>query len=301
MKKIAYLVAAASVFAFAPFAERFGPIPSSVALVWLGVLLALFASGVSSIAVGTGALGALASGVLGPTSPAAAGAVLILAAFTERTLRVRTRQGRAVHVLLALVGGALAGSLAEAYTAAVPAVFVVAVVVAAILAALPLLVEADDPLAHALDGAAALVSEPAKKALLDGAALRRSAAQVPLDAPTRSRVRTTWQSLLKLADARVRLERSRPHAGLHLPSASAQPAPEGPPPPPTAADAVLGMLDQRIAEHVSVLGRAYTAVDTVSAARIGLDDAALKTVESMGESLDEVSRALVEVRGSSGS
>jgi len=299
MKKIAYVVAAASLFAFAPFAERFGPIPSSIALVWLGVLLALFASGVSSIAVGTGALGAFASGVLGPTSPVAAGAVLVLAAFAERTLRVRSRQGRAVHVLLALVGGALAGSLAEAYTAAVPGVFVVAVVVAAILAALPLLVEADDPLAHALEGAAARVAEPAKKALLDGAALRRSTARelVPLDPPTRSRVRTTWQSLLKLADARVRLERSRPHPS------SASPAVEGPPSPaaaPTAADAVIGMLDQRIAEHVSVLGRAYTAVDTVTAARIGLDDSALKTVESMGESLDEVSRALVEVRGGAG-
>jgi hypothetical protein len=49
-------------------------------------------------------------------------------------------------------------------------------------------------------------------------------------------------------------------------------------------------------EHVHVLARAYTAVDTVSAARVGLDDSALKNVESMGDSLDEVSRALVEVR-----
>ena len=64
----------------------------------------------------------------------------------------------------------------------------------------------------------------------------------------------------------------------------------------SAADAVLGMVNQRIAEHVSVLARAYTAVDAVSAARIGLDDTALKNVESMGDSLDEVSRALVEVR-----
>lgn len=65
---------------------------------------------------------------------------------------------------------------------------------------------------------------------------------------------------------------------------------------PSAADAVLSMVDQRIAEHVTVLARAYTAVDTVSAARIGLDDTALKNVESIGESLDEVSRAIVEVR-----
>jgi hypothetical protein len=56
------------------------------------------------------------------------------------------------------------------------------------------------------------------------------------------------------------------------------------------------MVDQRITEHVNVLARAYTAVDTVSAARIGVDDAALKNVASIGDSLDDVSRALVEVR-----
>src|SRR5262249_60346066 len=91
----------------------------------------------------------------------------------------------------------------------------------------------------------------------------------------------TWRSLLRLADARVRLERRR----------ALQARASG-----TAADAVVGMLDQRLADHVSVLSRAYTAVDAVRAARIGIDDAALKNVESMGESLDDVSRALVEVR-----
>ena len=87
-------------------------------------------------------------------------------------------------------------------------------------------------------------------------------------------------------------ERTRPAALLRF----AEPQ-EGPPAPPSAADAVIGMLDQKIAEHVTVLGRAYTAVDTVTAARIGLDDSALKTVESMGDNLEEQSRALVEVRG----
>jgi hypothetical protein len=56
------------------------------------------------------------------------------------------------------------------------------------------------------------------------------------------------------------------------------------------------MVDQRIAEHVAVLARAYSAVDAVSAARIGLDDTALKGTESIGESLDDVSRAMIEVR-----
>jgi hypothetical protein len=310
MKKLAFVVAAASLFAFAPLAGRFGPVASAVALVWLGVLLAIFASGtIQSLAIATGALGAFGSGVLTSFSPAVAGAVLVAAAFAERTTRVRSRTARAVHVVTALVGGALAGSLSTAYSsgASLP-VFAVAAVVAAVLAALPLLVDADDPVAHALDQSAQLVAEPAKRSLLDGAELRRNAQEVPLDRATAARVKTTWQSLLRLAEARVRLERTRPHALVRIATQIAAPKThvvEGPPEPPpaarasgspSAADAVLGMVDQRIAEHVSVLARAYTAVDTVSAARVGLDDAALRNVESIGESLDDVSRALVEVR-----
>lgn len=310
MKKIAFVVAAASLFAFAPFANRLGHVGASVALVWLGVLLALVASGsIQSLAIGAGALGAFGAGVLGSASPAAAGAVLVAAAFAERTTRVRSRTAKAVHVVTALVGGALAGSLSTAYGANTPLpVFAVAVLVSAVLAALPLLVDADDPVAHALEQAASLVPDPAKRSLLDGAELRRNAEEVPLDRATATRVRSTWQSLLRLAEARVRLERSRPQSLLRVVQQAAPPADdpnlEGPPAPPSiaqrqssAADAVLAMVDQRIAEHVTVLARAYTAVDTVAAARIGLDDTALKNAESVGESLDEVSRALVEVRG----
>ncbi|MBN9162541.1 MAG: hypothetical protein BGO98_23425 [Myxococcales bacterium 68-20] len=306
MKKIAFVVAAASLFAFAPLANRFGPVGASLALVWFGVLLAIFASGsIQSLAIGGGALGAFGSGVLGSVSPTAAGAVLVAAAFAERTTRVRSRTAQAVHVLVALVGGGFAGALSNAYTTASLPVFVVAAVVAAVLASLPLLVEADDPVAHALDQAAALVGElGTKRSLQDGAELRRNAHEVPLDRATAARVKTTWQSLLRLAEARVRLERTRPQALLRIaeqitPPAASADAPastSAPPGAPSAADAVLGMVDQRIAEHVSVLARAYTAVDAVSAARIGLDDSALKNVESMGESLDEVSRAIVEVR-----
>jgi MFS family permease len=309
MRKIAFVVAAATLFAVAPLANRFGPVASSVALVWLGVLLALFASGtIQSLAVAAGALGAFGSGVLAPVSPAAAGAVLVALAFAERTTRVRGRTGRAVHVLVALVGGALAGSLSTAYTGASLPVFGVAVVVAAVLSALPLLVEADDPVAHALDEASKAVSEPAKRALADGAELRRNAQEVPLDRATSDRVKKTWQSLLRLAEARTRLERTRPKLLLRVgdvtpPTSTTAATPSAPsagaPAPSSAADQVLAMVDQRIAEHVDVLARAYTAVDTASAAAVGLDDTALKNVESMGESLDEVSRAMVEVRAGS--
>lgn len=303
MRKLAFVIAAASLFAFEPIAGRFGPVVSSVALVWLGVILAIFASGYAqSSSVTGGALGALAGGILGSVSPAVAGGVLVAAAFAERTTRVRSRTARAVHVLMALVGGALAGSLSTAYATASVPVFAVAVVVAATLAAIPLLVEADDPVAHALDQASKAVAEPAKSALANGAELRRNAHEVPLDRATETRVKKTWQSLLRLAEARIRLERSRPAVLVRIaeqtaPASAVLPEGDKELAPKSAAESVLGMLDQRIDEHVRVLARAYTAVDTAAAAAISLDDSALKNVEHVGESLDEVSRAMVEVRG----
>lgn len=293
MRKVAFLLAAASLFAFAPIANRFGVVASSVAIVWLGVLLALFASGaIQSLTVAAGALGAFGSGILAPISPAAAGAVLVAAAFAERTTRIRSKTARAVHVLVALVGGALAGSLSAGFATATLPVFAVAVVVGSVLAALPLLVEADDPVAHALDQASAIVSEPAKKTLAEGAEIRRTTQEVPLDAATQARVRKTWQALLKLAEARIRLERSRPKSMVRVTEGGEGGAQV------STADQVLCMLDQRIAEHVTLLGRAYTAVDTANAATLGLDDTALKTVEPMADSLEEVSRAMVEVKAS---
>jgi hypothetical protein len=56
------------------------------------------------------------------------------------------------------------------------------------------------------------------------------------------------------------------------------------------------MVDTRIAEHVAALARAYTAVDAARAAELGLDDAALRNAEDIGESLEEVSRAIVDVQ-----
>ncbi len=311
MRKLAFIVAAASLFALAPIANRFGPVASSVALVWLGVLLAVSASGsAQSLAVASGALGAFGSGILATVSPAAAGAVLVAAAFAERTTRIRSRTARAVHVLVALVGGGLAGTLSTSFNASSIPVMAVAILVAAVLSALPLLVDADDPIAHALDQAAAAVGEPARAALVSGAELRRNAEEVPLDRATQARVKKTWGSLLRLAEARVRLERSRPKvlvrigelaaASLALPSSAASAAPPASPAlvtaPPSAADAVLAMVDQRLVEHVTVLAKAYTAVDTARAAAIGLEDADLRSVDSMGDSLEDVSRAMVEVK-----
>jgi hypothetical protein len=181
-----------------------------------------------------------------------------------------------------------------------------------VLLALPLLIDADDPLAHALDAASAETTGPAAASLREAAELRRAVDEDLLDPSTSRRVRETWTALLRLAEARVRLSRS--------PAARRRPPPETPPQPlpreglgaeesggrrgardpgrtqeaPSHADAVIKKVDQRLGDHVAALARAYTAVDTARAAEASIDDAALREVESAGESLEQVSRAIVD-------
>jgi hypothetical protein len=283
IRKLSVLVAAACLFGASPYVGILGHVGGSLALLGLALLLALAASGsFNSLALTGGALGAFAGTVLGSVSPAVGGAVLVGLAFAERTVRVRTASSRLVHVGAAVAGGALAATLSSAYLFAPLAVRMVAVVVAGVLVALPLLVDADDPLAHVLEGTAALLPDPAKTSLVDGAELRRSVRDIPLDRDTAKHVQKTWQALLRLAEARVRLERTRSVRVMGGPS---------------PAEAVVKMVDAKIGDHVTALSRAFAAVDTVHAAELGLDDLALKNVESTNESLDEVSRAMVDVKG----
>lgn len=242
--KLAFFALGAALLALVPESGRLGAIPGSCALVLAAALFAWTASGaMTAIGAGAGAVGAFAAGVLAPTSPAVAGAALVALAFAERSTRVRGPTARAVHAGAALVAGALAGSIATAYAGASLPVRLVALVVGATLIALPLLVEADDPIAHGLDGAAdelAGDSEAgdARAALREAAELRRKhdAASVLLpDRDARSRVDATWSSLERLAETRVRVAASRARA----------------------ATAVAPMLDARLREHVDELTRAY--------------------------------------------
>jgi len=275
--------AAALLFASWPLVARAGTIPGAVASVAFAVLLATAASGgLSALAIAEGALGAFAAGVVSPTASILGGALLVASAYAERTTRVHGRSARAVHIGLAVLAGAMAGGLIASFANASLAVRLVAVVVAAVLASVPHLVEADDLVSHGLEGASREVDEPAKGALAAGADLRRNASDALLDRPTSRMVRQTWRALSRLAEARMRVQRSR--------SVRAAATSRG-----SATDAVLTMLDARIAEHVAALARAYSAVDTARAAELGLDDAALRTAESAGEALDHVSRAMVDV------
>ena len=286
MRRVAFLVASGATFGALPFLSRLGPVPGALAAVALGIGLAVAASGGAyALAIAAGALGALAMGVLGPVSAPAAGAVFLALVFAERTMRVKSKNGRAVHVLLALAGGAIAGGVVNAFASSSALVLGVATVVSAVLASLPLLVDADDAVAHALETAALELDGAPAEALREGAGLRRTSREIPLDAQTAERVRKTWGALLKLAEARLRLAR-RPR----LPGAADK----------DPAGAVVAMVDGRIADHVKALARAYTALDTAHAAKLGVDDTALRVAETMGDDLEAVSRAMVEVDGPGG-
>jgi hypothetical protein len=280
MRKLAFLAAAALCFGLAPFTPRLGPVGGSIALVALAVVLSVAASGAAaSLAVAGGALGAFASGMLATASPAVSGAALAALCFGERTLRVRGGNGRLLHVGAALGGGALAGTLTTSFALSPLPVRAVAVTVAAVLLALPLLVAADDPLAHALDGAAADLDGAAAASLREAAELRRAVDEDLLDDGTARQVRATWAALLRLAEARVRLARSAPRRAV----AQARPI-----------VTVVERVDARIGDHVEALSRAYTAAGAAQAAELSLDDAALRGVESAGQELEEVSRAIVD-------
>src|SRR5262249_11162871 len=131
------------------------------------------------------------------------------------------------------------------------------------------------------------LSDPAKTSLHEGAELRRAADPTLLDRQAARQVKRTRAALLRLAEARLRLERSV----LSRHRAVLEKATDGP----AARPAAVGKrVDERISEHVPVLTRAYAAVDTARAAEASLDDAALRSVETVGESLDAMSKAIVD-------
>jgi hypothetical protein len=286
MRTFSFLAAAAAVFGLAPFVSRLGPLLGPATAVTVAMLLACAASGTAcALAMAAGAVGALSSGLLETVSSAFAGGCLVGLAFAERTRRVRTPAARGAHVTLAVVGGALAGELSSAFTSTSVALAGVSVGMGAVFVALPLLIDADDPVAHALEESAAILRDPAARSLRDGASLRRVSDDTLVKREARRGVARARRKLQKLAQARVRLQR----AGVVL-SAPGEARPE------SIREAVLQMLDDAIADHVAALTRAYKAVDTAEAAATGLDDAAARGVDAVGERLEDVSRAIIEIK-----
>ena len=281
MKKLALIAAAAAAFGLWPFAGRLGPVLGSLGLLGLGVLLSLAASATwDTLAAATGALGVLFAALTSTASPALFGAALVGFCYAERTMRVRGSNAQLVHLGSALVAGALAGTLTHAYAGASLEIRVVAAFVAAVLTALPLFVDADDPIAFALEGLAEDVGDDAAASLKEGAALRREVDESLLDASAIKDVRASWKALVRLSEAAARLSIARHKRG----SKAAPPS------------AVAKRVDTRIALHVAALKRAYLAADSAHAAETAeasQDKHALEAVEHAGEKLEAASEVLV--------
>lgn len=210
LQRASFFVAAAAAFGLSGLADDLGPVPGAFLMVVSAIALALCASAtLNAVSVASGALGAFAGGVLLSASAALAGAVLVAFCFAERTWRVRGAMAKIGHVATAFAAGATAGGLTAAYGQDDLLLRIVVVVIAAVLVALPLWIEADDPIAHALDLHARSVSEPAKSKLREGAELRRTTDPTLLDRATAHGVGATWRNLLVLAQARARLEHAK--------------------------------------------------------------------------------------------
>lgn len=293
--KIALFLLSAAAIGIMPYADSLGlPAGAALPLVFsIGLGLAASA-GISGLAAAGGALGALSGAMLWPVSPVASGALLSALAFAERSSRIQKPRARLAHMGLAMAAGGASAALAQhyAFNQSVAQGWIVpsiSLVVVAVLMQLPTLIEADDPLAHALSAYAACVSGPSRANLLTGAELRRTVVDVPLPRKDAREIKNAWATLLELSEARVRLERAAKPLQAAQTSAGESVAKSE-----SRARAVAEKLDARIAAHVAALSRTFAAVDAASAAAVGLNDSALRHVESVGESLDQVSTALVD-------
>ncbi len=207
MRKLLLFLAPGLALGLAPATSSLGLLAGSASLVVLGVLLAVAASErICASAVAFGAAAALGGSVLGAVSPALGGACLVALAYAERTARVGGTGARLAHVTAAVIGGAASGAITASYAGSSLLLRGAALVVASVLAALPFLFEADDPIAHFLDSAAADVSEPARAYLREAAAIRRESRDAVLDRSTAVRAGESWRTLLGLAETRLRLE-----------------------------------------------------------------------------------------------
>ena len=281
MHRAAFFLLAIPLFFLPNLFLSTGHLIGSLLFLGFGVGIGITASGYrGSLPIAGGALaalfaGALGGGALGVAHASLAAAVFFALVYAERTLRIRSNTGKAVHLALALGGGALAGMIAESYTAAAFAVHAIASLVAVAVVGLPLLVDADDHVAHNLATLGFGLDEPAKAGLVKAANLRRAAADVPLDGNTKTDVERTFRSLERLGEARLKLQESARTS--------------------ETAKGVLGMLDTKIVQHVSALEKALTATMAVRAAEAAKDDGAAANVEAKGSGLEEATKLLAEL------
>jgi hypothetical protein len=190
-------------------AEGVRALPSgiaAVAVVVVGAVVAPLASGAATpLAIGTGALGALAYAALRPALPIPAGAILVTLVLAGRAVRARDAAAVVTQLGLAALGGAAATWVLLRWGGPASEVRAVAVVVATLLVSAPFAVHAEDPRVHALLVLARSARGPLRARLLRAAALRRRAVEpgVPLERAERRRVERAFRVVARLAEARL--------------------------------------------------------------------------------------------------
>jgi hypothetical protein len=215
VRGIVLLLGSAAVFAAAVLLPSLPAPLSAMGAVASGLLLALAASAtLHPLTFVGGALGALFAGtfaaIAGPIADpvavaALSGALLAAPAFLERTTRVPRKGAALLHVALALGAGAIAAGVAALFARADAGLRAISIAVAATAMLVPLIVRADDAVAHGLRLAAGRIREPGSALLARAAALRNLRAErwAPLSAPERR----AWRGMVDLAIARVDAER----------------------------------------------------------------------------------------------
>jgi hypothetical protein len=229
----------------------FAPLVASVAL-------ALAASAhLDALPLAAGALGSLTSVALlrlaptGDTSVAAAGATLLAAAFLERTARVEGAPRRLAHLALAATSGALAALIFARHGAAAPLPRTAALVMGGALLTAPLLIPAEDPVAHLLSLAAGRLKGPTSPLLRGAAELRRWSLRPSASAPSSRRIDARWSALVALVHERLALPQP-PSAAPGAPDSYRDtPTDEGP----EARQA--RRLDEQIADACAALRQAH--------------------------------------------
>jgi hypothetical protein len=217
-----------------------------------------------------GALAAVADQSLSSALPWAAAVPLSLLMSADRLRYLPNIKWKAVHLVLAIGGGALAQQ-ALLHTVNMPHGFMLlGYCVAAALIALPLALDHDDPLAIRLEAAAATLPVGPRSELLSSAQLRRATLTSTLTRDSQASVAMAFETLLRLAQSRSEL------AALDA----------------NAINPVAVAIDKKIAFAVHTLRRAFAASDSLAAMADTADATAIGQLDAVSSSLEALREEL---------
>ncbi len=273
MRPLLWIAAALAWLLVVTNSARMGPLPAAGFTVLCAVFLAASISYQVSIEGIMGAsIGALVAELLGAATSPLIIAIATAGVFFERTLRIRTRRARVLHVALSAISGTVAVFVARSHSGATWPLNASALAFGIVVLAAPFLIEADDAMAARLAWAARVIGGNTGARLEQAAQLRRQSVHVPLDLSTRRTEVAAWQSLARVAEARVRLSATH-----RVPFAVR----------------IVERIDSDLERYVVSLARLFSAAFAVRAMRDVAGDIAFDNVQVAGSALEEVQRVLV--------